>query len=99
MEKGRVVTTSNHNGGVNGGITNGMPVLFRCVVKPTPSVSLEQETVDMDSGENASLCIRGRHDAAIVHRARAVVDAVTALTLCDLLAQRYGTDWLGGEKV
>lgn len=97
-ENGRTVTAGNRSGGVNGGISNGMPLLFRCAVKPTPSIAQKQQTVDMDSGENAELCIRGRHDPAIVHRARAVVDAVTALTLCDLLAQRYGTDWLGGDR-
>lgn len=93
VEEGRVITTTNHNGGINGGITNGMPLRFCCAVKPTPSVSVEQQTVDMESGENAVISIRGRHDPAIIHRVRAVVDAVTAIVLCDLMAQRYGTDW------
>ena len=94
MQNGRPVTETNRNGGVNGGITNGMPLVFRCAVKPTPSVSLEQRTVNPLTGEETSLRIAGRHDPAIVHRARVVVDSVTALALCDLLAQRYGTDWL-----
>ena len=94
MKDGRPVTETNRNGGVNGGITNGMPLVFRCAVKPTPSVSLEQRTVNPLTGEETSLRIAGRHDPAIVHRARVVVDSVTALALCDLLAQRYGTDWL-----
>ena len=90
---GKIVTTTNHNGGINGGITNGMPVIFRCAVKPTPSVFCEQESVDLATGQNALLTLEGRHDPAIIHRARVVVDSITALTLCDLLALRYGTDF------
>lgn len=93
MQNGRVVTTTNHNGGINGGITNGMPVIFRCAVKPTPSIFQEQESVDLSSGQNATLALKGRHDPAIIHRARVVVDSVTALVLCDLLALRFGTDF------
>ena len=93
MENGRVVTTTNHNGGVNGGITNGMPVVFRCAVKPTPSIFQEQESVDLAKGENTTLNLSGRHDPAIIHRARVVVDSVAALVLCDLLALRFGTDF------
>lgn len=94
---GGIMTLANNNGGVNGGITNGMPVVFRCAVKPTPSIFKAQQTVDVKSGENAELTLTGRHDPAIVHRVRAVVDCMTALTVADLLAQRYGTDWLRVE--
>ncbi|MBQ8309825.1 MAG: chorismate synthase [Clostridia bacterium] len=90
---GKIVTTTNHNGGINGGITNGMPVIFRCAVKPTPSIFQEQESVDLDTKENATLKLEGRHDPAIIHRARVVVDSITALALCDLLALRFGTDF------
>lgn len=94
MENGRVVTATNHNGGINGGISNGMPIVFRCAVKPTPSIYKPQQTVDMLRQENAELQIEGRHDPAIIHRARVVADSVTALVLCDVLAGRFGTDYL-----
>ena len=93
-EDGRYFTETNRNGGINGGISNGMPILFRCAFKPTPSIFREQRTVDMRTGENALLALEGRHDPVIVHRAAVVVDSVTALVLCDALALRYGTDWL-----
>lgn len=92
-----IATATNHSGGVNGGITNGMPVIFRCAVRPTPTLSRPQNTIDMRTGEAAVLQSKGRHDPCIVHRARVVVDAVTALAVCDLLAGRYGTDWLGAQ--
>lgn len=94
MENGEVTTVTNNAGGINGGITNGMPLIFRCAVKPTPTIRKEQQTVDLKKGENTILAATGRHDPCIVHRARVVVDSITALTLCDMLAVKYGTDWL-----
>lgn len=96
--EGKVIATSNHNGGIGGGITSGMPVIFRCAVKPTPSIAKAQDTVDILSGENATLEIKGRHDPAIVHRARIVIDAVTAIAVYDMLAGRYGTDYFAKDE-
>ncbi len=97
VRDGKVQTKTNNNGGINGGITNGMPILFNTVIKPTPSIYKEQETVDMKRMENVSYRIQGRHDPAIIHRARVVVDSMTAIVIADMLALRYGTDWLYEE--
>ena len=97
VENGKIVTATNHCGGILGGISNGMPITFRCAVKPTPSIYQAQETVNFKSNENTVLDIKGRHDPAIFHRARIVVDSATALVLCDMLAQRFGTDYLAGN--
>lgn len=93
MREGKIATATNHNGGVNGGITNGMPVVFRTAVKPTPSIYKTQQTVDYVNRREAELNIQGRHDPCIVARAAVVQNSLTAFGVLDLLTQRYGTLW------
>lgn len=83
-EDGRIRTRTNHNGGINGGITNGMPIVFDLAIKPTASIARAQETLNLSSGQVETLKIEGRHDPAILTRACPVVEAVTAFGLLDL---------------
>lgn len=92
-ENGKIFTETNNNGGINGGISNGMPITFRSAIKPTPSIFKEQKSVNLKTLENTTLSIKGRHDPAIVHRACPVINAVTALTIYDILSSRYGVDY------
>ena len=85
VEDGQIRTITNHCGGILGGITNGMPVIFRVTFKPTPSIQKPQQTVDLHSGETAQLEIRGRHDPCIVPRAVPVVEAAAAIAIFDLI--------------
>ena len=94
VTNGEIRTMTNNNGGILGGIASGLPIVFRCAVKPTPTISKEQKSVDMKSMTEENITAAGRHDPCIAHRARVVIDSVTALTLADILAVRFGTDWL-----
>lgn len=84
-QDGKVVTETNNCGGILGGITNGMPVIFRAAVKPTPSISQKQKTVDLQKKSNSELEIHGRHDPCIVPRAVPVIEAVTAIAIINLM--------------
>ena len=85
VENGKVVTASNHAGGILGGITTGMPVVFRLAFKPTPSISREQASISLSHGAGETLTVEGRHDPCIVPRAVPVVEATAALVLLDML--------------
>lgn len=83
-ENGKIKTRTNNCGGILGGITNGMPIVFRCAVKPTPSIGLEQNTVNLETGKNDKLIITGRHDPCIVPRAIPVIESALAIALGEL---------------
>ena len=85
MDGDTVKTVTNHAGGINGGITNGMPVIFRVAMRPTPSIAKQQQTVSLSAKTNESLVIEGRHDPCIVKRALPVIEAAAALATCELL--------------
>jgi len=97
IKDNKIVTATNNNGGINGGITNGMPVTFCCAVKPTPSIALTQKTVDFIKKKNREIAINGRHDPAIIRRICPIIDSLTAIVVSDILACRYGTDVLSGR--
>jgi len=83
VKDGKIVTKTNNNGGILGGITNGMPILFRVAIKPTPSVAKEQDTVDLTSMSDTKLAVKGRHDPCIVPRAVPVIEAAAAVAIYD----------------
>ena len=93
VNDGEVKTLTNNNGGINGGISNSMPIVFRCVLKPTPSILKEQRSID-ENFNNTILEIKGRHDPCIVRRARVVIDSLVALCLVDLISINEGKKWM-----
>ncbi len=85
VEGGQIRTVTNHCGGILGGITNGMPLVFRVAIKPTPSISMEQHSVSLSKMEVTSLQVQGRHDPCIVPRAVPVIEATTAIAIYDMI--------------
>jgi len=86
----KISSKTNNNGGILGGITNGMPILFRTAIKPTPSISLPQDTVNITSMEKTILQIKGRHDPCIVPRVVPVIEGASALVVLDMIMERDG---------
>ncbi|WZL73190.1 chorismate synthase [Clostridiaceae bacterium 35-E11] len=95
VKDGEIKTVTNHNGGILGGITNGMPLIFRVAFKPTPSIGKIQKTIDIFKKENREIKVQGRHDPCIVLRAVPVVEAAAAIGILDLLLAHNGKmkDW------
>ena len=88
-----VKTRTNHNGGINGGISNGEPIVFSLAIKPTPSIGKEQNTIDLNKEENIVNAIKGRHDPAIIRRICVVITSLLAIVLADQLQLRFGVDY------
>ncbi len=89
----QVITSTNNNGGINGGISNGQPILFKTIIKPTSSIGLPQKTINKVTEQVEEVIIKGRHDPAIFHRAAIVIDAMSGLALLDLILIRKGQLW------
>jgi chorismate synthase len=87
-EDDKVKTKTNNNGGILGGITSGMPIIFKAAIKPTPSIVKQQKTVNLENKKDETLIIEGRHDPCIVQRAIPVIEAVTAIGILDLIKGR-----------
>ncbi len=94
FENGKVISLTNNNGGINGGISNGMPIIFNMAVKPTPSIAKKQQSVNLETKENVEIEIKGRHDPAIIKRVCIVITSLLAIVMCDELSKEYGNKYL-----
>ena len=94
IEKGHVKTNTNNSGGIQGGISNGMPILFKTAVKPTASIGIAQKTVNINTMEEVTLELEGRHDPCIVHRVIHVINAMTNYAILELIVRKEGIGWI-----
>ena len=92
-KKGNIYFLDNNNGGINGGISNGNTIVFRCVVKPTPSIGQSQKTINIKDEKNVSLNIKGAHDPAIISRCSVIIESMSAIALLNMYVKRYGYEW------
>ena len=99
IENNKVVTKTNNNAGINGGISNSMPIYFHTVIKPTPSISKAQATINVKTNQKEVLEIKGRHDPSIVRRANVVVRTMTSFVITDFIIAKYGNDFYNLERL
>ena len=99
IEDGKVKVLDNHNGGINGGLTNGNDLIINVSFKPISSIAAHQKSVNIKKMENIDLAIRGRHDQTIENRVPVVLESCVAIALCDLLSSFYGSEWFKWEEL
>lgn len=93
IKNNSIQTKTNYNGGINGGISNGMPIIFKTTLKPIPSIKTEQNTIDLNDFKNTKLTINGRHDCFVLNRAIIIIESIAAISTVDFYTERYGYLW------
>jgi len=94
IKNDKIIMTKNHSGGIQGGITNGMPITFRVAIKPTASIGTPQSTVNIKTMKNTTLELLGRHDPSIVPRVLPVINAIAAYGVLEMICRNEGTKWM-----